>query len=248
MQQNLNDIIPKYLQVYEYLQSMIRRNKIGFGDKLPTEMALAERFSLNRMTVRKALDKLVVEKMVVRKRGQGTFLISKAPKEFTYNLDIISGYFKDIRKYGLLPSSKTLTVEVMDANRRIAALLELEKDIRVIFMQRVFFANEEPIMIEKNYMPYSEFKDLLKMDLSGLRYPILKEKYNVIPYRANQTLKAILSDDDAMNLFGFTKQQACVELELVVYDASNVPIEVGYYLYRGDKYKFSINSIKYLID
>ncbi len=248
MQQKLNDIVPKYLQVYEYLQSMIRRNKIGFGDKLPTEMALAERFSLNRMTVRKALDKLAVEKMVVRKRGQGTFLISKAPKEFTYNLDIISSYFKDIRSYGIHPSSKTLTVEVMDGDGRISAFLELEKDTRVIFMRRVFYANDEPIMIEKNYMPYSEFKDLLTMDLSGLRYPLLKEKYNVVPHRANQTLKAILSDEDAMKIFGFSKQQACVELELVVYDASNVPIEVGYYLYRGDRYKFNINSIKYLND
>jgi DNA-binding GntR family transcriptional regulator len=51
-----------------------------------------------------------------------------------------------------------------------------------------------------------------------------------------------------MNLFGFSKVQACVELECVVFDASNVPIEVGYYLYRGDKYRFNINSIEYLID
>jgi DNA-binding GntR family transcriptional regulator len=51
-----------------------------FGDKLPTEMELAKKFSVTRMTVRKALDKLVVEEMVVRKRGQGTFLVSKRPR------------------------------------------------------------------------------------------------------------------------------------------------------------------------
>jgi GntR family transcriptional regulator len=248
MQLSLNDRAPKYLQIYDYLHGMIRRNKIEFGDKLPTEMELAERFKVNRMTVRKALDKLVVEEMVVRKRGQGTFLISNTPNEFIYSLDITTGFFNDIRNYGLQPSSETLKVEVMEANKKTTALLELNTDTRVIFMLRVFYANDEPLMIEKNYMPYSEFKELLNVDLSGLRYPVLKEKYNIVPHQANQTFTAVLCDEEAMNIFGFTKLQACVELEFVVYDASNVPIEVGYYLYRGDKYKFNISSIEYLID
>ncbi len=58
----------------------------------------------------------------------------------------------------------------------------------------------------------------------------------------------MLCDEEAMNLFGFSQLQAGVELEFAVYDASNVPIEVGYYLYRGDKFKFNINSIEYLIE
>ena len=88
MQLNRNDIAPKYLQIYEFLHGMIRRNRINFGDKLPTEMELSEKFNVTRMTVRKAFDRLVMEEMVVRKRGQGTFLISKTPKEFIYGLDI----------------------------------------------------------------------------------------------------------------------------------------------------------------
>ncbi|MEJ2024720.1 MAG: GntR family transcriptional regulator, partial [Deltaproteobacteria bacterium] len=201
-----------------------------------------------RMTVRKALDKLVAEEMVVRKRGQGTFLISKTPKEFIYSLDITTGFFKDIRNYGLRPGSKTLKVDVIQANEKIAALLELNDDTRVIFILRVFYADDEPMMIEKNYMPYAEFKELLQVDLGGLRYPVLKEKYNIVPHHANQTLTAVLCDEEAMEIFGFSKPQAGVELEFMVYDAGDVPIEVGYYLYRGDKFKFNINSIEYLIE
>jgi GntR family transcriptional regulator len=248
MQINRDNGAPKYLQIYEYLHGMIRRNRIAFGDKLPTEMELAERFNVNRMTVRKALDKLVVEEMVVRKRGQGTFLISEIPKEFIYSLDITTGFFKDIRNYGLQPGSKTLKADVIQADQKIASLLELNHDTRVIFMLRVFYADDEPMMIEKNYMSYSEFKDLLKVDLSGLRYPVLREKYNIVPHHANQTFSAVLCDEEAKNLFGFSKPQAGVELEFTVFDASNVPIEVGYYLYRGDKFKFNINSIEYLIE
>lgn len=248
MQPSLNNRVPKYLQIYDYLHGMIRRNKVELGDKLPTEMELTERFSVNRMTVRKALDKLVVEKMVVRKRGRGTYLLAKTPEEFIYSLDITTGFFKDIRNYGLQPSSKTLKVEVVEANERIASFLDLNQEMRAIFMLRVFYANDEPIMIEKNYMPYSEFKDLMNMDLNGLRYPLLKEKFNVVPHHANQTLTAVLCDEEAKKLFGFPTFQACVELEFVVYDKSNVPIEVGYYLYRGDRYRFNINSIEYLVN
>jgi GntR family transcriptional regulator len=227
---------------------MIRRNKIELGDKLPTEIELSKRFRVNRMTVRKAFDKLVVEKIVMRKRGQGTYLVANTPKEFIYSLDITTGFFKDIRNYGLVPSSKTLKVEVIEASERTAELLDLNKDRRVILMLRIFYANEEPMMIEKNYMSYSEFKDLLNLDLSGLRYPVLEERYNIVPQYTNQTFTAVICDQEEMDLFGFSEPQACVELEFTVYDISNVPIEVGYYLYRGDKYKFNINSIEYLIN
>jgi GntR family transcriptional regulator len=228
---------------------MIRRNRIDYGDKLPTEMELAEKFNVTRMTVRKALDRLVVEEMVVRKRGQGTFLISKMPREFIYGLDVTTGFFKDVRNYGLTPGSKTLCVDVKDADQRIAELLELNNDNpKVIAMLRIFYADDEPLMIERNYMSYDEFKGLLKADLSGLRYPVLKDYYSIIPHHANQTFKAVICDQESMKFFGFSEPEACVELEFVLYDAGNVPIEVGYYLFRGDRYKFNINSIEYLID
>jgi GntR family transcriptional regulator len=249
IQLNRNDIAPKYLQIYEYLHGMIRRNRIVYGDKLPTEMALAEKFNVTRMTVRKALDRLVVEEMVVRKRGQGTFLISKMPKEFIYGLDITTGFFKDVRNYGLNPHSKTLLIDVKDADQRIAELLELTGDNpKVISMLRIFYADGEPLMIERNFMSHDEFGDLMEADLSGLRYPVLKDRYNIIPHHANQTFKAVLCDPESMKFFDFSAPEACLELEFVLYDASNVPIEVGYYLFRGDRYKFNINAIEYLID
>ena len=245
---NANVRMPKYLKVYEYLHGLIRRNRLDVGDQLPTEQELAKKFDLNRMTVRKAMDKLVVEEMVVRKRGQGTFLVAKKPKEFVYSLDITTGFFKDMRYYGVKPRSKTLKVEVLDASEKIPLLLDLKNDDKVISILRVFYADDEPIMIENSYLSYSEFKDLLNFDLSGLRYPLLKEEFNIIPHHSSQTFTAVLSDKEQTRLFGFSDPQPCMELEFVLYDFSNVPIEVGYYLYRGDKYTFNINSIEYVFD
>ncbi len=245
---NANARLPRYLKVYEYLHGIIRRNRLEVGDQLPTEQKLAQKFGFNRMTVRKAMDKLVVEKMVVRKRGQGTFLVAKKPKEFVYSLDITTGFFKDMRYYGVKPSSKTLKVEALDANEKISLLLDLKNDSKVISILRIFYADDEPIMIENSYLSYSEFKDLLDFDLSGLRYPLLKEKFNIIPHHSSQTFTAVLSGEEETRLFGFSEPQPCMQMEFVLYDFSNVPIEVGYYLYRGDKYTFNINSIEYVFD
>ena len=248
MYRPVQERVPKYLQIYDYLHGMIKRNKFKVGEKIPTEMSIAEKFGVNRMTARKAFDKLVVEEMVVRRRGQGTFLIAKTPKEFIYSLDITTGFFKDMERYGMKPSSKTVAMEVVEADDRIVQLLDLNGDTRAIYSLRVFYSDGAPIVIEKNYMPYSEFKNLLNSGLSGLRYPVLKEEYNIVPHHSNQTFTAVLPKKNDMKIFGWTQPEACIELEFVAYDVSNVPIEVGYYLYRGDKYRFNINSIEYLVD
>ncbi len=68
--------IPKYLQIHQWLRTMIARGEIRRGDKLPTEAELSRMFAANRMTVRKAMDFLVVNAMVIRRPGKGTFLVS----------------------------------------------------------------------------------------------------------------------------------------------------------------------------
>jgi len=240
--------LPKYLQIYDYLHGMVARGKFTDGDKLPTEMQLAQKFGVSRMTAKKALDKLVIEGMAVRGRGKGTFLTRRVPREFLYNLDITTGFFKDIRSYGLRPTLRTLEAEVRDPPERVATLLDLTKNDRVVYTMRVFYVNRDPIMIEKNYMSHAEFHDLLKEDLSCLRYPLLKEKFGVHPHHSNQTFKAVLADDDEKKIFGITAPFPCIELEFLLFDAQNVPIELGYYLYRGDRYRFNINSIDYIIE
>jgi len=247
-QLNADSRIPKYLQIYDYLHVMVAHGRFKTGGKMPTEMELSEKFNVSRMTAKKALDKLLIEGMVVRKRGMGTFLVSKVPQEFLYNLDITTGFFKDIRSYGLHPTTKTIDARVLTSTARIAALLDLNEGDQVIYTLRVFYVNEEPIMIERNYMSHAEFYGLLEEDLSGLRYPLLKEKFGVLPHHSNQTFTAVLADQEERRLFGVSEPFPCIQLEFVVFDKKSVSIELGYYTYRGDRYRFNINSIDYIID
>ena len=238
--------IPKYIQIYDWLHGMIKRGKIEIGDKIPTENELSEMFDTNRMTVRQALDKLVGEGMIVRQRGRGTFLILDKPKNFIYSLETTSSFSDDMRRCGVEPICKTRKMEVIEANEEVSALLNLNKDRRVILTLRVFFADKEPVMVGKSYLPYSEFKDILDMQLTNGRYRVFIEKFNIPVHHADQTFSAVLSGEEETKLFGVSCPIPCIYLEWVLYDKNNIPIEVAYCHYRGDRFKFNIHSGQYV--
>lgn len=238
--------IPKYLQIYEWLHSSIRRKRIRIGDMLPPETELAGRFGVNRMTVRKALNKMVVEGMIVREQGKGTFLMSDKPRELVYNLEVSTGFYADMQRYGVTPSMKLLSSEVIQADEETARILNLEEDSRVIALEYLFFGNDEPVMYEAAFLSYSEFRGLLDYDLNQLRYPLVKERYHIVPNQANQSFSAVLASEKQQSLFRSPSPLPCLLLECTMFDAAGIPIDHGTYLYRGDRYKFNAQNLKYV--
>jgi GntR family transcriptional regulator len=239
--------IPKYIQIYDWLHSLIRRKRIHVGEMLPPETELADRFGVNRMTVRKAFNKMVVEGMIVREQGKGTFLLSDSPRELVYNLEVSTGFYADMQRYGVTPSLELLRLEVVQADEKTARILNLENDNRVIAFEYLFFGNDEPVMFEESYLPYPDFKELLDYDLSQqLRYPLMKEKYHVVPSQANQSFSAVLTTDKQQSLFRSRSPLPGLLLECTMFDAAGIPIDHGTYLYRGDRYKFNVQNMKYV--
>lgn len=233
---------PKYIQIYHWFQEQLQAGTLKTGDQIPTENALARQFDVTRMTVRKALHRLVVEGIIIRTRGKGSFVAAENNKNFIFSLNTISGFFSDIRRSGSQPAFRVDKVETIQADAKIAGPLQLSNDLRVIYILRTFFADEEPALIQGTYLPYEPFKSLLDMDLSKGMYPIYREKFNLRLHHADQTFTAVLSNPFETQTFGFDSPQPCIFLEWVLYDDINRPIEVCYCTYRSDKYKFNVVS------
>ncbi len=246
MKKRTQSAAPKYLQIYDWLHSLVQRKRIKVGEMLPPETELASRFGVHRMTVRKALNKMVVEGMIVREQGKGTFLVSDSPGELVYNLEVSTGFYADMQRYGVNPSMQLLRAEVVPADEQTRRILDLGSEGRVIALQYVFFGNEEPVMFEECYLPYPEFHDLLAFDLNQLRYPLMKEHYNIVPSQANQSFSAVLATERQQSLFGALSPLPCLLLECTMFDAAGVPIDHGTYLYRGDRYKFNLQTLEYV--
>jgi len=237
---------PKYIQIHRYLRNMIDRGEIKRGDKLPIETELSNMFGVTRMTVRKAMDLLVADKMILRQPGKGTFLISENPTDLIYNLKNITSFVDDMKSSGFNPTYQTIDVKVVQADDEVSNLLKLKCDRRTIYSQRVLHANDEPVLIEKSYLPYFKFKDILGMDFNTTLYQILTEKLDVVLDYATQCLTAELSGEEETRMFKLTRPIPCMKMESVLYDSSNSPVEALFACYRGSKYKFRFRAGRYV--
>lgn len=241
-----NSKLPKYVQILNWIHGMISRGKIKVGDQIPTEEELSRMFGVNRMTVRQAIEELSVEKMIERKRGKGTFLVSPKPKDLVYKLEHISSFTDDMKVLGIKPRTDTRSIEVVEPTGNVRKLLGLEKKDKVIYTLRVKYAEDEPILIERSYLPHSEFRDVLEMNLDGSLYHILVEHFNIMLHHSTQIFSAILSSKEDTELFDLKRRCPCIMVESVIYDPNNIPIELLYSYFRGDKYKFRVSSGEYL--
>ena len=246
MGSNYSRKIPKYLQIRQWLRTMIDRGEIRRGDKLPTEAELSHMFSANRMTVRKAMDFLVVDAMVIRRPGKGTFLVSEKPKDLVYTLKNITSFVDDMQSSGFQPTYQAVEVKVVQADGEVNKLLKLKNDQRAIYSLRVLHANDEPVLIEKSYLPYLKFKDILDMDFNTTLYQILTEKFDITLDYATQCLTAVLSGEEETRMFGLSQPCPCMKMETVLYGPGKSPVEALFACYRGDKYKFRFKAGQYI--
>ncbi len=243
-----NSKVPKYVQIHNWLSGMIRRGNIRKGDQLPTEEELARMFGVNRMTVRQAIDAFVNERMVVRQRGKGTFLVKDQARDLIHELHNISSFADDMERMGLTPTTETLKVEVIEADARTQEMLGLTTFTKVIHTLRVRKADGEAVLIERSYLPYREFSEILNEDLSGSLYHLLVEKFKVNLHHSTQVFSAVISTVEDQRIFGLADPCPCIQLESVIYDPDNIPIELLISCYRGDKYRFKVEAGEYLFE
>jgi GntR family transcriptional regulator len=234
----LEKSMPKYLRIRSWLRNNISSGNISPGEKLPTEEELARIFQVNRMTVRKAIDELVSEQMVTRRPGVGTYLLTRSPKQYTYNIGKLDGLINDIRSFGLEPTIINVKKEKIEPPGYIRTVLNLKKNEYLISILRVVCADQEPIVISRSYLPYNAYKALMKMELNEGLYDLLTNKYNAQMHHSSDIFSVIMPDKNEIKLFNNLYQGPCIELESTVYDPKDKPIGIFQALFRGDKYRF----------
>jgi len=239
---DFNSPIPKYLQISNWLEEMIRKGRYSIGDRLPSESSLAEICGVNRNTLRQAISDLVGKGLISKKNGIGSFISSREPSSVKYTLQNISSFTDDMLSMGITPETKILSQSVEEVDRELAGKLMLGGDTRVILTKRLRLGNGIPLVVERSYLPYREYKSILEMKLNGSLYHILTEKFGTELHRSIQTLRAVaLSRDDA-NLLKVSPISPGIFLESIIYDSKNVAVEVMHAHHRGDKYVFQVES------
>jgi GntR family transcriptional regulator len=244
---HLESGVPKYIQISNWLTEMIRKGRYAAQDKLPSESKLAELFHVNRNTVRQAIAELVAKGLIQKKNGVGSFVLGGSLQPVKYTLQHISSFTDEMHRMGLVPQTKLLHKSVVKAPLEVSRKLMLGKEKRVIWTERLRLGSGIPLVLEKSYLPYGEFKDILKMRLTGSLYHLLTKKFHVNLHRSIQTFRAIVLSKRDAELLDVPAKGPAIFLESIIYDAKNIPVEVLHAYHRGDQYLFEVVSGGYRI-
>ena len=224
---------PKYYELRQWLREHV--DGLPPGTPVAAERALSEQFNISRTTVRQALHDLAVEGRIVRRQGRGTFV---APPKVTQNLQLTS-YTQDMLAQGRRPGSRLVDVAVIDAEADVAAKLGLPERAEVVRLERVRYADGEPMAVETVYLDHQRFPDigqLLTTDVS--LYNLLEDRYGVVPAAADETIETVLAPPAASRLLGTDATTPMLLLTRSSSDDDGRPVEYVRSLYRGDRYRF----------
>ncbi len=245
---HLNTGLPKYVQISHWLMEMIQKGRYGLHEKLPSELKLSGLFRVNRNTVRQAISDLVAKGLIQKRNGIGSFVIARSGPPVKYTLQNISSFTDDMTHMGITPKTKLIRQSVIEAPPGVSEKLMLGREKWVILTERLRLGNNIPLVIERSYLPYKEYKAILKMRLTGSLYHLLTKKFHVDLHRSIQTFRAIVLTGKDAKLLGLPSGAPGIFLESIIYDSKNIPVEALHAFHRGDQYVFEVESGRYRFD
>ncbi len=228
--------VPLYVQIAESLFDRIESGDLRPGDRLPPERELSKMLGVNRMTVRRALQVLESQGLLIRRRGNGTYVA--APKIERQAAKLVP-FTKGMQRHGYTPGAKVITFERRLVEASVARELGLSVSAPVYYIRRLRLVNQEPVMLERFTMPVHRFPDLERYDLaSRSAYEIIETEYGVSIVRARQSLEPVTATEYEAELLGIEPGAPLMLERRVSFERDNQPVERGRDLYRGDRFRF----------
>ena len=204
------------------------------GDSIPSERQLSGQLGVSRLTVRAALDELVREGYLMRRRGAGTFV---AEPQVAKGMGI-SSFSEDMRGRGLTPGSRTLELQVVPAGARLGRILHVSPAEPVIVAKRLRLADGEPMAIELLHVRESLLPGLTAVDLEeDSFYDLLGGRYGIEIVGGEQTVEPTVTDEEESETLGVPLHSPALLFERVTRSPNGEVVEFTISIYRGDRYR-----------
>jgi GntR family transcriptional regulator len=225
---------PLYVQLRRYIEKAILEGILPAASALPAEREIAALTGLSRVTVRKAVKRLVTEGLIVQRRGSGSFVASKVQK-VEQSLSRLTSFTEDMARRGMTVSSTWLERGLFMPSPQEVVTLGLRAGDSVARIARLRCANEQPMAIERASLATHFLPNPLRVESS--LYAILEESGNR-PVRAIQRISATNIQEADANILGVEPDVAGLRIERTSYLPSGRVVEFTQSLYRGDAYDF----------
>jgi GntR family transcriptional regulator len=225
---------PIYLRFARRIESAIQRGVIKPGEALPSERDIAMMADISRVTVRKAVQDLVQQGLLVQRHGSGTFVTPKVSR-VEQSLSQLTSFTEDMARRGKVVRSRFLDRGVFAPSPEEVMVLGLAAGERVSRINRLRMADETPLAIERATMSVASLPDPESVEVS--LYAAL-EKNGCRPVRAVQRISALSLDEADAHILQVEPGSASLKIERISYLPSGRVVEFTRSIYRGDAYDF----------
>ena len=216
----------KYIDIADDIRSKIIDQVYSYGKKLPYEYTLCEIYQCNKETMKKALDILVKEGLIIRRRGSGTFVKDynasmKNPNILTKGLTQRYNKMKEIE-------SEIIAFEVIPGDEKISKKLQIEKGSFVYHIVRSQKLDNTPYSIEIIYMPISIIPNLKIENIKNSIYQFIEEILKLKIQSAHKTVSGHLSSSLEQKYLGLKSTEPYFQVEQISYLSSGIIFEYSY--------------------
>lgn len=218
--------VPVYLRAQQFIEELLESNDYGPGDHIPSERALAEELGINRLTARKAIDRLVQAGRLERNSTTGT----RIPQpRITRPVDANSsgGITRVIQLSGGVPGNRLLHFELSPASEAVAKHLKVEAGTELVVSRRLWTVNDTPFCIETSHIPASRVPGLAAEDLVAGQslYALLETRYGIKTGHGTRTIGVNTPTKFEIEALRLPAHSSTLLLRMVVSDAADVSIE-----------------------
>ncbi|MGC4397875.1 GntR family transcriptional regulator [Hydrogenophaga sp. T2] len=231
---------PAFSPLYQQIKGLILRSlQAGEwkpGDMIPSEFDLAARYKVSQGTVRKAIDELATDNLVVRRQGKGTFVATHAEQHIQFR------FLRLLPDQGTLDEQGPAERQIIDCRRlrasaEVARQLGLRTGDGVLQVRRVLAFGGTPAILEEIWLPGGPFKGLTIDTLAsdkGPMYALFESQFGVRMVRAVEKLKAVSADAEAAERLAVAPGHPLLSVERLAFTYNDTPMELRRGLYRTD--------------
>ena len=222
---------PLYRQIKDLMMRSLEAGEWRPGDAIPSETELASRFQVSQGTVRKAIDEMAAENLLVRRQGKGTFVATH---------DDPRAFFRFLRlmpDQGVIGHSDSVPLDCWrgPAGAEVATALGVAPDDVVVCVKRLLKFDDRPVVYDEIFLLADLFGDLTLEVLTGSQqslYSLYESRYGVRMIRAEERLRAVAASGEAVGLLGVAEGSPLLLVERTAFTYANKPVEWrrGFYL------------------
>ena len=231
---------PLYQQIKGLILQSLQTGEWKPGESIPSEMELSARFRVSQGTVRKAIDELAAENLVVRRQGKGTFVATHSEQHVQYRFLRLMPDSGDLDDEG--PAQRSIVdCRRVRAAADVARALALRPGDAVMQIRRVLSFKGVPAILEDVWLPGQAFKGLSAEKIAqypGPTYAMYEADFGVRMVRAVENIRAVGAEVAQGGLLQIPAGTPLLSVERIAYTYNDVPMELRRALYRTDSHHY----------